>query len=202
MNMSDLQMILGLSYSMNHSTLSENKDVDSNSHGSLSKVVCLSAAGERGGDVLFVSGARPRMSRRHSMENLELMNLTPDKINVSVYRLLLAVCLPDRWFVSSSSLCSLKGQKRSSDILTKQSKPSLAKSSSKLFFVSRLRGKKYKTSGSSKVLQDTSNTQDTNQGPTQGPQKVPQINTLFPIERPVKHQRAVFVLCASASVLT
>uniref|UniRef100_H3DCW6 G protein signaling modulator 2 n=1 Tax=Tetraodon nigroviridis TaxID=99883 RepID=H3DCW6_TETNG len=116
MNMSDLQMILGLSYSTNTSTLSENKDMDYNLH-----------------------GARPRMSRRHSMENLELMNLTPDKM-------------------------SLKGQKRSSDILTKQSKPSLAKSSSKLFFVSRLRGKKYKTTGSSKVLQDTSNTLDTNQG--------------------------------------
>ena len=34
MNMSDLQMILGLSYSMNNSTLSENKDMDHNSHGS------------------------------------------------------------------------------------------------------------------------------------------------------------------------
>uniref|UniRef100_A0AAQ5YDS1 G protein signaling modulator 2 n=1 Tax=Amphiprion ocellaris TaxID=80972 RepID=A0AAQ5YDS1_AMPOC len=108
MNVSDLQMVLGLSYSTNNSTLSENKDIDYNVH-----------------------GARPRMSRRHSMENLELMKLTPDKMN---------------W---------------NSDILTKQSKPSLAKSSSKLFFVSRLRGKKYKAGGSSKVLQDTSNTLDT-----------------------------------------
>lgn len=81
MNMSDLQMILGLSYSMNNSTLSEKKVMDYNLHGSFSKVACR-FAGERGGDVLFVSGARPRMSRRHSMENLELMNLTPDKMNV------------------------------------------------------------------------------------------------------------------------
>lgn len=66
----------------------------------------------------------------------------------------------------------LKGQKWNSDILTKQSKPSLVKSSSKLFFVSRLRGKKYKSGGSSKVLQDTSNTLDSSQTPAQGPQKV------------------------------
>lgn len=66
----------------------------------------------------------------------------------------------------------LKGQKWNSDILTKQSKPPLAKSSSKLFFVNRLRGKKYKAGGSSKVLQDTSNTLDTSQTPAQGPQKV------------------------------
>ncbi|XP_072219150.1 G-protein-signaling modulator 2 isoform X1 [Leuresthes tenuis] len=121
MNVSDLQTVLGLSYSTNGSTLSENKEIDYNLH-----------------------GARPRMSRRHSMENLELMKLTPDKIN---------------------------GQKWSSDILTKQSKPSLTKSSSKLFFVSRLRGKKYKSGGSSKVLQDTSNTLDTSQTPAQGSQK-------------------------------
>uniref|UniRef100_A0A671WVE6 G protein signaling modulator 2 n=1 Tax=Sparus aurata TaxID=8175 RepID=A0A671WVE6_SPAAU len=59
MNVSDLQTVLGLSYSTNNSTLSENKEVDYNQH-----------------------GARPRMSRRHSMENLELMKLTPDKMNV------------------------------------------------------------------------------------------------------------------------
>lgn len=116
------------------------------------------------------------------MENLELMNLTQDKMNV---RTISTVCVcrlpltPDNWFVSSSSFCLLKGQKWSSDILTKQSKPSLAKSSTKLFFVSRLRGKKYKTSGSSKVLQDTSNTLDITQTPTQGSQKVPQTNTLL-----------------------
>ncbi|XP_047444996.1 G-protein-signaling modulator 2 isoform X2 [Mugil cephalus] len=121
MNVSDLQTVLGLSYTTNNSTLSENKDIDYNLH-----------------------GARPRMSRRHSMENLELMKLTPDKMN---------------------------GQKWNSDILTKQSKPSLAKSSSKLFFVNRLRGKKYKTGSSSKVLQDTSNTLDTSQTLAQGPQK-------------------------------
>ncbi|XP_020318374.1 G-protein-signaling modulator 2 isoform X1 [Oncorhynchus kisutch] len=120
MNVSDLQMVLGLSYSTNNSTLFENpiKDMDLNLH-----------------------GARPRMGRRNSMENLELMKLTPDKINA---------------------------QKWTSDILTKQSKPTLAKSSSKLFFISRLRGKKTRAVGSSKVLQDTSNT---SQNPAQGPQK-------------------------------
>uniref|UniRef100_A0A8C7MZ41 G-protein-signaling modulator 2 n=1 Tax=Oncorhynchus kisutch TaxID=8019 RepID=A0A8C7MZ41_ONCKI len=63
MNVSDLQMVLGLSYSTNNSTLFENpiKDMDLNLH-----------------------GARPRMGRRNSMENLELMKLTPDKINVMV----------------------------------------------------------------------------------------------------------------------
>uniref|UniRef100_A0A3B4AYB5 G protein signaling modulator 2 n=1 Tax=Periophthalmus magnuspinnatus TaxID=409849 RepID=A0A3B4AYB5_9GOBI len=113
MNVSDLQMVLGLSYSTNNSTLSDNKDADYNSR-----------------------GARPRLSRRHSMENLELMPLTPDKPN---------------------------GQKWNSDILTKPSKQSLGKGSSKLFFVNRLRGKKYKSGGSSKILQDTSNTLDTSQ---------------------------------------
>ncbi|KAM9789544.1 G-protein-signaling modulator 2 [Neosynchiropus ocellatus] len=121
MNVSDLQTVLGLSYSTNNSTLSEN-NMDNN-----------------------LPGARPRLSRRHSMENLELVKLTPDKMN---------------------------GQKWSSDILTKQSKPSMAKSSTKLFFVSRLRGKKYKAS--SKVLQDTSNTLDSSQAAAQGPQKVGQ----------------------------
>lgn len=106
------------------------------------------------------------------MENLELMNLTQDKMNVS------PPGLQRLWSVSSSSFCPSKGQKWSSDILTKQSKPSLAKSSSKLFFVSRLRGKKYKMGGSSKVLQDTSNTLDTAQTPTQGPQKVALVDTL------------------------
>ncbi|KAM9719876.1 G-protein-signaling modulator 2 isoform 1-T1 [Menidia menidia] len=121
MNVSDLQTVLGLSYSTNSSSLSENKEIDYNSH-----------------------GARPRMSRRHSMENLELMTLSPDKMN---------------------------GQKWNSDILTKQSKPSFTKSSSKLFFVSRLRGKKFKSGSSSKVLQDTSNTLDTSQTAAQGSQK-------------------------------
>uniref|UniRef100_A0A3B4AYC3 G protein signaling modulator 2 n=1 Tax=Periophthalmus magnuspinnatus TaxID=409849 RepID=A0A3B4AYC3_9GOBI len=118
MNVSDLQMVLGLSYSTNNSTLSDNKDADYNS-------------------------ARPRLSRRHSMENLELMPLTPDKPN---------------------------GQKWNSDILTKPSKQSLGKGSSKLFFVNRLRGKKYKSGGSSKILQDTSNTLDTSQANRSSPE--------------------------------
>ncbi|KAG7457204.1 hypothetical protein MATL_G00244030 [Megalops atlanticus] len=89
MNVSDLQMVLGLSYSTNNSVLSENKETDYSLH-----------------------GARPRVGRRHSMENLELMKLTPDKMN---------------------------GQKWRSDILTKPSKPALSKTSSKLSFVSRFR---------------------------------------------------------------
>ncbi|XP_077471346.1 G-protein-signaling modulator 2 isoform X3 [Stigmatopora argus] len=111
MNVTDLQTVLGLSYSTSTSTLSENRDAD-----------------------YKIQGARPRMSRRHSMENLELMKFTPDKMN---------------------------GPKWSSDILSKQSKATISKSSSKLFFVSRLRGKKFKTgTGSAKVLQDASNTLD------------------------------------------
>lgn len=39
------------------------------------------------GCIACVLGARPRMSRRHSMENLELMKLTPDKMNVRTYLL-------------------------------------------------------------------------------------------------------------------
>ncbi|CAL8281618.1 unnamed protein product [Lota lota] len=126
MNVSDLQTVLGLSYSTNSSTLSDSQEPDH-----------------------ALNGARPRMGRRHSMENLELMKLTPEtKMN---------------W---------------TSDILTKQSKPSLAKSSSKLFFVSRLRSKKHKASGSTKVLQDTSNTLDTSQTAAQGPQKRPSPDAL------------------------
>lgn len=37
MNVSDLQMVLGLSYSTNNSTLSENKEIDYNLHGMLVK---------------------------------------------------------------------------------------------------------------------------------------------------------------------
>ncbi|XP_066547964.1 G-protein-signaling modulator 2 isoform X2 [Amia ocellicauda] len=114
MNVSDLQMVLGLSYSANNSVLSDSQDIDYSLH-----------------------GARPRASRRHSMENMELMKLTPDKVN---------------------------GQNWKSEILIKQQKPILAKSSSKLFFVNRLRGKKHKnSSASTKVLQDTSNTLDSSE---------------------------------------
>lgn len=43
MNVSDLQTVLGLSYSTNNSTLSENKEVDYNQHGRLVnlQVACL-----------------------------------------------------------------------------------------------------------------------------------------------------------------
>ncbi|XP_064416061.1 G-protein-signaling modulator 2 isoform X2 [Latimeria chalumnae] len=56
MNLSDLQMVLGLSYTTNSSVLSESHNVDYSSH-----------------------GTKPRLGRRHSMENLELVKLTPEK---------------------------------------------------------------------------------------------------------------------------
>nr|KAF6290691.1 G protein signaling modulator 2 [Myotis myotis] len=104
LNLSDLQMVLGLSYSTNTSVMSENIEIDNSSH-----------------------GARPKFGRRHSMENMELMKLTPDKV-----------------------------QNWNSEILAKQ-KPLIAKPSAKLLFVNRLKGKKYKTSTSTKVLQDARN---------------------------------------------
>ncbi|KAM4023210.1 G-protein-signaling modulator 2 isoform 1-T1 [Anomaloglossus baeobatrachus] len=95
LNLSDLQMVLGLSYSTNASMLSEAPDSESS-----------------------LLGARPRLSRRHSMENLELVKLTPDKV-----------------------------QNWNSEILVKQ-KTLLSKPSAKLMFVNRLRGKKFKNSAS------------------------------------------------------
>ncbi|XP_049976900.1 G-protein-signaling modulator 2 isoform X2 [Alexandromys fortis] len=107
LNLSDLQMVLGLSYSTNNSMMSENIELDGSLHGSRSK-----------------------LGRRHSMENMELMKLTPEKV--------------PNW---------------NSEILAKQ-KPLLAKPSAKLLFVSRLKGKKYKGSTGTKVLQDASNSID------------------------------------------
>ncbi|XP_059995452.1 G-protein-signaling modulator 2 isoform X2 [Lagenorhynchus albirostris] len=107
LNLSDLQMVLGLSYSTNNSMMSENIEVDNSLH-----------------------GARPKFGRRHSMENMELMKLTPEKV-----------------------------QNWNSEILAKQ-KPLIAKPSAKLLFVNRLKGKKYKSNSSTKVLQDASNSID------------------------------------------
>ncbi|XP_009000064.1 G-protein-signaling modulator 2 isoform X3 [Callithrix jacchus] len=107
LNLSDLQMVLGLSYSTNNSIMSENNEIDSS-----------------------LSGVRPKLGRRHSMENMELMKLTPEKV-----------------------------QNWNSEILAKQ-KPLIAKPSAKLLFVNRLKGKKYKTNSSTKVLQDASNSID------------------------------------------
>ncbi|XP_074732804.1 G-protein-signaling modulator 2 isoform X4 [Strix uralensis] len=56
LNLSDLQMVLGLSYSTNNSMMSESHVVDNS-----------------------LNGTRPRVGRRHSMENMELMKLTPEK---------------------------------------------------------------------------------------------------------------------------
>ncbi|XP_027527732.1 G-protein-signaling modulator 2 isoform X2 [Neopelma chrysocephalum] len=107
LNLSDLQMVLGLSYSTNNSMMSESHVVENS-----------------------FNGTRPRAGRRHSMENMELMKLTPEKV-----------------------------QNWNSEILAKQ-KPLVAKPSAKLHFVNRLKGKKYKTSTTSKVLQDASNSID------------------------------------------
>ncbi|KAG9483329.1 G-protein-signaling modulator 2 isoform X1 [Eleutherodactylus coqui] len=117
LNLSDLQMVLGLSYSTNTSVLSEAPDSESN-----------------------LLGARPRLSRRHSMENLELVKLTPDKV-----------------------------QNWNSEILAKQ-KSLVSKPSSKLMFVNRLKGKKFKNTAS-KVLQDTSNSSDANRKMTNSQRK-------------------------------
>ncbi|XP_060088305.1 G-protein-signaling modulator 2 isoform X2 [Heteronotia binoei] len=107
LNLSDLQMVLGLSYSTNSSMMTENHVLDNS-----------------------LNGPRPRVGRRHSMENMELMKLTPEKV-----------------------------QDWNSEILAKQ-KPLLPKPSAKLHFVNRLKGKKYKNITSSKVLQDASNSID------------------------------------------
>lgn len=84
MNVSDLQTLLGLSYSTNNSTLSENREVDYNQHGRLIQTRSpLTVQRDEAALTLFSApGAKPRMSRRLSMENLELMKLTPDKMNV------------------------------------------------------------------------------------------------------------------------
>ncbi|KAM6080978.1 G-protein-signaling modulator 2 isoform 3-T5 [Theristicus caerulescens] len=58
LNLSDLQMVLGLSYSTNNSMMSESHMVENS-----------------------LNGTRPRVGRRHSMENMELMKLTPEKKN-------------------------------------------------------------------------------------------------------------------------
>uniref|UniRef100_A0A8C9X8L5 G-protein-signaling modulator 2-like n=1 Tax=Sander lucioperca TaxID=283035 RepID=A0A8C9X8L5_SANLU len=118
--------------------------------------------GDRSGELtarMNVSDLQTVLGLSYSTNNSTISENTDIDYNLHgelyITRLLLTVCMTG-W---------------NSDILTKQSKPSLAKSSSKLFFVNRLRGKKYKAGGSSKVLQDTSNTLDTSQTATQGPQK-------------------------------
>ncbi|XP_076135023.1 G-protein-signaling modulator 2-like isoform X1 [Alosa pseudoharengus] len=74
-------------------------------------------------------GARPRTGRRPSMENMELVKLNPDK----------------------SAELRVEG-----DAASPTAKPSMAKTSSKLFFIRRLRGRKPKRSSSGKVFQDSS----------------------------------------------
>ncbi|XP_067893692.1 G-protein-signaling modulator 2 isoform X2 [Heterodontus francisci] len=119
MNLSDLQMVLGISYSANNSILATSHELDCN-----------------------LQGARPRLGRRQSMEKMEVMKLTPDKV-----------------------------QNWNSEIFVKQ-KPALWKPSTKLLFVNRFRGKKHKSSNSSaKVLKDTSNSVVINDARVHIPQK-------------------------------
>ncbi|XP_053499305.1 G protein signaling modulator 2, like isoform X1 [Ictalurus furcatus] len=69
------------------------------------------------------TGAKPRSGRRHSMENMELMKLSQDKS---------------------------PGPVSDEDVSPKQSKSSpIAKTSSKLFFINRFKGKKQKADGAS-----------------------------------------------------
>lgn len=116
------------------------------------------------------------MSRRHSMENLELLKLTPDKISVSMksdFQVMSQSSTRRRVMFLDLSIFLIpvsQAQKWTSDILFKQPKSTLAKSSTRLSFVNRLRGKKHKLqSSSSKVLQDTSNTRETPQNKVQKP---------------------------------
>ncbi|XP_018609794.1 G-protein-signaling modulator 2-like isoform X1 [Scleropages formosus] len=58
MNVSDLQVVLGLSNNSSNSVLPENQDAEHSGH-----------------------GTRPGIGRRRSMENMELMKLSPEKTN-------------------------------------------------------------------------------------------------------------------------
>lgn len=76
-------------------------------------------------------GTKPRAGRRHSMENMELMKLSRDKS---------------------------PGSDKEDDTSPKQAKTSpIAKTSSKLFFISRLKGKKQKANGTSPTKTSQSN---------------------------------------------
>ncbi|XP_012694906.1 G-protein-signaling modulator 2-like [Clupea harengus] len=115
MNISDLQLVLGL----NHSSTDPNLSV----HAGNTSNLCVNHD-------YSPHGARPRTGRRTSMENMELVKLNPEK----------------------SAEPRVEGDAASSPI-----KPSMAKTSSKLFFIRRLRGRKPKgSSSSSKVFQDSS----------------------------------------------
>ncbi|XP_072919523.1 G-protein-signaling modulator 2 [Hemitrygon akajei] len=119
MNLSDLQLVLGVSYSTNSSFLSSSHELD-----------------------YSYQGARPRLSRRQSMEKMELMKLTPEKV-----------------------------QNWKSEILMKQ-KPALWKPSTKLLFINRFRGKKHKSNNSSaKALKDATNSVVLNDAQVHAPQK-------------------------------
>ncbi|XP_051517831.1 G-protein-signaling modulator 2-like isoform X2 [Myxocyprinus asiaticus] len=105
MNVSDLQLVLGLKQNnsnTNSSALTESLPSDSSP-----------------------TGGRSKGSRRHSMENMELMKLSSDK--------------------NMGQAC----EENTTDQQTKSpTKSSIAKTSSKLFFINRFRGKKHKLNGS------------------------------------------------------
>ncbi|XP_051515536.1 G-protein-signaling modulator 2-like isoform X2 [Myxocyprinus asiaticus] len=103
MNVSDLQLVLGLKKNnSNTNSFTESPPGDNSP-----------------------TGGRSRGSRRHSMENLELMKLSSDK--------------------NMGQTC----EENTTDQQTKSpTKSSIAKTSSKLFFINRFRGKKHKLNGS------------------------------------------------------
>ncbi|KAI4894231.1 hypothetical protein NFI96_006082 [Prochilodus magdalenae] len=108
MNMSDLQLVLGLK---------QNNTTNSNSN----TAVCTD--GHPNNNSSSSPDTKPRSGRRHSMENMELMKLSRDKSPEAA---------------------------REEDTSPKQAKTSpIAKTSSKLFFISRFKGKKQKANGTS-----------------------------------------------------
>ncbi|XP_047662720.1 G protein signaling modulator 2, like isoform X2 [Tachysurus fulvidraco] len=118
MNVSDLQLVLGLN--QNHSMSHTDDHMDS------------------------PTGTKPRSGRRHSMENMELMKLSQDKDT---------------------------GPASDEDVSPKQSKISpIAKTSSKLFFITRFKGKKPKANGASLTK--------TPQSPTRAP-RMPELDPKY-----------------------
>lgn len=101
----------------------------------------------------------PRAAETHTWQNKRECEMT---IIASVYPSHIHSHQLEKCFIFLMPV--LQAQKWTSDILFKQPKSTLAKSSSRLSFVNRFRGKKHKLqSSSSKILQDTSNTRETPQ---------------------------------------
>ncbi|XP_052450928.1 G protein signaling modulator 2, like isoform X3 [Carassius gibelio] len=126
MNVSDLQLVLGLK--QNNSTTNSSAFIESPT-----------------GDSSLPDG-RSRGSRRHSMENMELMKLSSDK----------NMCqdsdLHIKSFADKSVASSVQDQAFEESTTPQQTKSptksSIAKTSSKLFFINRFRSKKHRPNGS------------------------------------------------------